>query len=124
MQLNRHRDWIAKVALWLFALSATLTLSSLASAQTPSWSSAAGTVWQRATASAAAANGVLYAVGNTSAGSTVESFNAGTNTWTQLASQGPLVADVNGTLFAASGAPATRSVTMALMAAEHEDYCP
>src|SRR5258705_10641905 len=103
MQLITRRDWVSKVVHWLLALSVTLTLSSLASAQTPSWSAAAGTIWQRASTNAAVSSGVLYAVGNTSSGSTVEAYNATSNSWTQKASQGPLVADVNGTLYAASG---------------------
>ena len=103
MQLSTRRDWVSRVVHWLLALSVTLTLSSLASAQTPSWSAAAGTVWLRASTTATVSSGVLYAVGNTSSGSTVESFNPATNTWTQKASQGPLAADVNGTLYAASG---------------------
>ena len=102
MQLITRRDWVSRVVHWLLALSVTLTLSSLASAQTPSWSAAAGTIWLRASTTSVVSSGVLYAVGNTSSGSTVESFNPATNTWTQKASQGPLVADVNGTLYAAS----------------------
>ena len=100
MQLMNRRDWLSRVVHWLFALGVTLTLSSQASAQT--WSAAAGTIWLRASTTAVVSSGVLYAVGNTSSGSTVEAFNPATNTWTQKASQGPLVADVNGTLYAAS----------------------
>src|SRR5882724_1487921 len=101
MQLIKRRDWVSTVVHWLLALSVTLTLSSVASAQ--SWSSAAGTVWQRASATGVVSSNVLYAVGNTSSGSTIETYSPATNTWTQKASQGPMLADVNGTLYAASG---------------------
>ncbi|HVY32058.1 MAG TPA: kelch repeat-containing protein [Polyangiaceae bacterium] len=103
MMLMKRRAWLFEAVKYLLTLGAMLTLSSSASAQSATWSSVAGTIWQRASATAAVSSGVLYAVGNTSSGSTVESFAPGTNTWTQKASQGPLLADVNGTLYAASG---------------------
>jgi N-acetylneuraminic acid mutarotase len=103
MMLMKRRDGLFQAVKYLLTIVAMLTLSSSAFAQSATWSSAAGTIWQRAAATAAVSNGVLYAVGMTSSGSTVESFAPATNTWTQKASQGPLLADVNGTLYAASG---------------------
>lgn len=110
MMLSKRRESVFEVVKWVLTLAVLLTLSGTASAQTPSWNAAAGTIWQRASATAVVSSGVLYAVGNTSSGSTVEAYNPATNTWTQKASQGPMVADVNGTLYAASGSESQVSV--------------
>jgi hypothetical protein len=87
---------------WLFTLGLILALPATAFAQTASWGSASSTLWARNTATAVTSNGVLYAIGNTSSGATVEAYNSSTNSWTQKASFGPLAADVNGTLYAAT----------------------
>ncbi|HEY3666817.1 MAG TPA: kelch repeat-containing protein [Polyangiaceae bacterium] len=83
----------------LVAVGVMLTLPATAFAQ--SWSSVASTIWQRNAATAVTSSGVLYTVGMTSSGSTVEAYDPAANTWTQKASFGPLAADVNGTLYAA-----------------------
>ena len=86
---------------WLLVLGALLALPATAFAQTASWSPAANMIFARNTPVAVASGGLLYAVSMTSSGSTVESYNPATNAWTLKASNGPLAADVNGTLYAA-----------------------
>ena len=87
----------------LVAVGVLLALPATAFAQ--SWSSAANTVWQRAAATAATSSGVLYAVGNTSSGYTVDAYDPGSNTWTSKAALGgAFLADVNGTLYGATAA--------------------
>ena len=82
----------------LVAVGVLLALPATALAQ--SWSSAANTVWQRAAATAATSSGVLYAVGNTSSGYTVDAFDPASNTWSSKAPLGgAFLADVNGTLW-------------------------
>jgi hypothetical protein len=71
-----------------------------ATALAQSWSPVANTNWARNTAVAVNSGGVLYVSGPTSSGNTLEAFSTGSNTWTQLAAPfGPLLADVNGTLY-------------------------
>jgi N-acetylneuraminic acid mutarotase len=101
MQLVLRRRWGSLVLRWLLVLAALLALPRAAFAQAASWSAAPNMVFARNTPVAVASGGLLYAVSMTSSGSTVESFDPSTNGWTLKASNGPLAADVNGTLYAA-----------------------
>ena len=86
---------------WLVTLAVIALLPATALAQTPSWSSVGSTSYARNAATAVVSSGVLYTIGMTSSGSTVEAYSPATNSWSLKASFGPLAADVNGTLYAA-----------------------
>jgi hypothetical protein len=84
----------------LVGLGVLLALPATAFAQ--SWSPVANTNWARNSATAVNSGGVLYVSGPTSSGNTLEAYDTGSNTWTQKAAPfGPLLADVNGTLYGA-----------------------
>jgi N-acetylneuraminic acid mutarotase len=85
-------------------------LPATAFAQT--WSAVADTITPRNTPAAVASGGLLYALGGNAGGSTTESYDPATNVWSAKASAGPLAAEINGVLWAASLNTSTSQTTV------------